>query len=116
MPASRHVLQIPPVPPASPSGWGQLYGSAPSLAVAELAQLAAGPVLVVTPEPQAADRLRDEIAFFAGDSVEILLLPDSEALPYDAFSPHPDITSQRLRTLSRLPDMTSGVVIVSLPT
>ncbi|KPK60573.1 MAG: transcription-repair coupling factor [Gammaproteobacteria bacterium SG8_31] len=116
MPASRHVLQIPPALPASPSGWGQLYGSAPSLAVAELAQLAAGPVLVVTPEPQAADRLRDEIAFFAGDNVEILLLPDSEALPYDAFSPHPDITSQRLRTLSRLPDITSGVVIVSLPT
>jgi len=37
MPASRHVLQIPPALPASPSGWGQLYGSAPSLAVAELA-------------------------------------------------------------------------------
>jgi transcription-repair coupling factor (superfamily II helicase) len=73
-------------------------------------------VLVVAGDPQEADRLRDEIAFFAPPGVEVHLLPDAETLPYDAFSPHPDISSQRLRTLSRIPDMDRGAVIVALST
>ncbi|MGD8771926.1 MAG: CarD family transcriptional regulator, partial [Gammaproteobacteria bacterium] len=110
------LLNIPDVTAAGQATWGQLYGSARALALTELAAGGDGPVLVIAPEPRSADRLRDEIAFFADDRLEVLLLPDSEALPYDAFSPHPDITSQRLRTLSRLPDLRNGVAIVALPT
>jgi transcription-repair coupling factor (superfamily II helicase) len=71
---------------------------------------------VVAGDPQEADRLRDEIAFFAAPDLDVHLLPDAETLPYDAFSPHPDITSQRLRTLSRIPNMERGVVIAALST
>jgi len=110
------LLTLPSLPAARGARWGQLYGSALALAVTELANRGPGPVLVVAAGPQAADRLRDEIRFFAAADLEVLLLPDSEALPYDAFSPHPDITSQRLRTLSRLPGLSRGVVIVALAT
>jgi len=112
----KRLLNLPALPAAPRAGWGQLYGGALALAVAELADRQPGPVLVIAPDPQTADRLRDEVQFFAARDLEVLLLPDSEALPYDAFSPHPDITSQRLRTLSRLPDLARGVVIVSLAT
>jgi len=110
------LLNLPPLPVAPGVTWGQLYGSALALAVAELAGRHAGPVLLIAPDPQSADRLKDEVQFFAAADLEVLLLPDTEALPYDAFSPHPDITSQRLRTLSRLPDLSRGVVIVALTT
>ncbi len=42
--------------------------------------------------------------------------PDYETLPYDRFSPHPDIISQRLRTLARLPMLARGIVLADLPT
>ena len=43
-------------------------------------------------------------------------MPDWETLPYDNFSPHEDIVSDRLKALSRLPTLESGVVIVSVTT
>jgi transcription-repair coupling factor (superfamily II helicase) len=54
--------------------------------------------------------------FFGGDGLEVLLFPDSETLPYDAFSPHPDLTSRRLGALTRLPSMARGVLVVALST
>ncbi|MDH4031727.1 MAG: transcription-repair coupling factor, partial [Chromatiales bacterium] len=116
MPLTRDPFSIPEIPAKGPTTWGQLYGCAGALAVASLAERSPGPIIVITADPQAADRMRDEIRFFAPPDLEVLHFPDSEALPYDAFSPHPDITSQRLRTLARLPELRNGVVIVALPT
>jgi transcription-repair coupling factor (superfamily II helicase) len=42
-------------------------------------------------------------AVLSGEGRELLQLPDWETLPYDNFSPHQDIVSERLRTLHRLP-------------
>ena len=47
---------------------------------------------------------------------EIILLQDWETLPYDNFSPHEDIISDRLKAFSRLPSLTEGIVIVSITT
>ena len=47
---------------------------------------------------------------------EIILLVDWETLPYDNFSPHEDIISDRLKAFSRLPSLTEGIVIVSITT
>jgi transcription-repair coupling factor (superfamily II helicase) len=93
--------------------WGQLYGSAPALAIAEAAARHEGPVLVLAGSPRQADQLAAEIAFFGGAALEVLLLPDAETLPWDAFSPHPDITSRRLATLARLPGLARGVVVAA---
>ncbi len=96
--------------------WGQLYGSAPALALAELAVAAAQPVLLVCEEARDADRLEGEIGFFGGSALNVLQFPDWETLPYDVFSPYQDIVSRRLATLAALPEMRSGVIIIPLST
>jgi transcription-repair coupling factor (superfamily II helicase) len=93
--------------------WGQLYGSAVAMAAAEAARRHDRPVLVVARSPRHADQLAAEIGFFAGEGMEVLPFPDAETLPYDAFSPHPDITSRRLATLARLPGLEGGVVVAA---
>ena len=96
--------------------WGQLYGSATSLWLAEAARQASGPLLVVADDARKASRLEDELRFFCGPKLYIEAFPDWETLPYDLFSPHPDIVSQRLRMLAALPGLARGIVIVDLET
>jgi transcription-repair coupling factor (superfamily II helicase) len=96
--------------------WGQLYGSATSLWLAEAARRASGPMLVVAADARQAGRLEDELRFFSAPGTYIENFPDWETLPYDLFSPHPDIVSQRLRMLSVLPRLSKGIVIVDLET
>ena len=107
-----------PLPAAAGTAlhWGQLYGAAPALAIAEAARRHAGPVLVLADSPRQADQLAAEIAFFSGADLDVLLLPDAETLPWDIFSPHPDITSRRLATLARLPSLARGVVVAATQT
>src|SRR5690606_31779748 len=96
--------------------WGQLYGSAPSLWLAEAARRASGPLLVIAADARHAARIEDELPFFSAPGTYIETLPDWETLPYDLFSPHPDIVSQRLRMLSSLPRLTKGIVVIDLET
>ena len=53
---------------------------------------------VFTANAPDAQRLTEEIAFFA-PKLTVRLLPDWETLPYDNFSPHQDLISERLDTL-----------------
>ena len=62
-----------------------------------------------------AQRLRDEIAWFAPD-LRVALLPDWETLPYDSFSPHHDLVSERLATLYRITTGDFDVAIVPATT
>ncbi|MHB8453193.1 MAG: transcription-repair coupling factor [Acidiferrobacterales bacterium] len=108
-----------PVVPRRPGemlGWRHLHGSAPGLAIAEAARQHQGPVLIVTHDTRSAQRLEEEIRFFAPASLPILPFPDWESLPYDAFSPHQDIISRRLLTLYQLPALSHGVVLLSVST
>ncbi|MDP3700138.1 MAG: transcription-repair coupling factor [Hylemonella sp.] len=74
-----------------------LAASADALALAQLAR--PGQLLaVVTASPLEAQRLAEEIAWFQPD-LRVHLLPDWETLPYDSFSPHQDLISERLATL-----------------
>jgi transcription-repair coupling factor (superfamily II helicase) len=73
-------------------------------------------LLVVAANARELSRLEDELRFFADRSLKIYSLPGWETLPYDAFSPHPDIVSQRLQLLSDLPRLTRGIVLVDLET
>jgi transcription-repair coupling factor (superfamily II helicase) len=96
--------------------WGQLYGSATSLWLAEAARRSSGPVLVIANDARQAARYEDELRFYAEPGLYIEPFPGWETLPYDVFSPHPDIVSQRLRMLSALPRLAKGIVIVDLET
>ena len=94
---------------------GPVAGAAQSHFVAELAKTTPL-ILVITENTAAAHTLASELPFFMDDIKETLLIQDWETLPYDNFSPHEDIISDRLKAFSRLPSLTEGIVIVSITT
>ncbi len=95
---------------------GQLHGSSLALAAAEFALQHSGMVMLLVADTPSALRLEQEVNFFLQGQKSVLSLPDWETLPYDSFSPHQDIISTRLTTLYRLPQMTTGVLIVPVST
>jgi transcription-repair coupling factor (superfamily II helicase) len=108
-----------PLPALAPKAGARLdlpafAGSADALAIAQLAQ--PGKLQwVVTASPLDAQRLRDEVAWFA-PNLRVLLLPDWETLPYDSFSPHQDLISERLATLYAVTRGECDVLIVAAAT
>jgi transcription-repair coupling factor (superfamily II helicase) len=91
-----------------------LHGSSDALVLARLAQ-AARPVVVFCAEAAAAHRLQAEITWFAPD-LKVCLFPDWETLPYDSFSPHQDLVSERLATLYQMQRREFDVVVVPAST
>jgi len=77
-----------------------------------------GPLLLVARDNHAAHQLESDLQTLLGAeaSLPVLAFPDWETLPWDRFSPHPDIVSQRLATLLRLPRLAKGIVIVPVQT
>ncbi|MGI5309722.1 transcription-repair coupling factor [Rheinheimera sp. WS51] len=97
--------------------WGNLHGASLPLAIASLAKSQPDFYLVVVPDTPTALRLEQELQVFHDESqTPILTLPDWETLPYDVFSPHQDIISQRLKTLYQLPRLKQAIVIVPVST
>jgi len=110
------VLRLPTLPAAAgKQHWGNLQGATLSLAIAEAASAARNFTLLLTADSQSAERLEQELAFFA-PSLPVLQFPDWETLPYDLFSPHQDIISQRIASLYRLPELSHGVLVVPITT
>ena len=109
----------PPLPaPAHSLQWRQLADSQLALALVNAARHTAAtrraPVLVITNTSEEAEQLRRELQFFAGEdpALPIYTFPDWETLPYDSFSPHQDIVSDRLSALYHLPRMHGGILLV----
>lgn len=102
--------------------WGQAFGAARTCVMADLACQHPGVCLLIADDTEQAERWHRELGFFLARSghqdtaVELLQFPDWETLPYDAFSPHRDLVSERLRTLYRLPSLTRGVLIAPVST
>ena len=97
--------------------WGNLQGAALPLALAQLITQQPALYLLVVPDTPTALKLEQELSvFYQQQDCPLLTLPDWETLPYDVFSPHQDIVSQRLKTLYQLPRLTHGLVIVPVST
>jgi transcription-repair coupling factor (superfamily II helicase) len=96
--------------------WSGLLGCGDSLALASAIQNENRLFVVITPDNQTALRLEHELAFFLQGHCPILHFPDWETLPYDVFSPLPEIISERLKTLALLPQVKRGVLVVSVTT
>ncbi|WP_048440489.1 transcription-repair coupling factor [Caenimonas sp. SL110] len=93
-------------------------GSADAMLLARVAERekAAGRLTaLVTADATDAQRLIDEIGFFAPE-LRIALFPDWETLPYDTFSPHQDLISERLATLWRISQGEADLVVVPATT
>ena len=105
-----------PVPGQS-QAWNNLHGSADLLAIAEVAAREERLVVVITRNSAGAQRWQTGLAFFGGQDIgPNLAFPDWETLPYDAFSPHQDIISERLATLRTLPATHQGILTVPVTT
>lgn len=97
--------------------WGQLYGTAQSMALASAATARRNLTLVITEDVQSAGRVMLELEFFlAGTGIHVLTFPDWETLPYDVFSPLPELISQRLQALHRLGELKQAVLVIPVTT
>ncbi|PLW69493.1 transcription-repair coupling factor [Pseudohalioglobus lutimaris] len=104
-----------PEKPGTRTAVGPFYGGSDARCIAELAS--PGQLLVViTADTSSALALERELPFYLDGDLEILAFPDWETLPYDNFSPHQDIISERLSTLHRLPHCRGGILVVPVPT
>jgi transcription-repair coupling factor (superfamily II helicase) len=104
-PGKRYTLPLP-------------TGSADAvLLAAQAARLKAqGQLLaIITSEPADTQRLELEMAFFA-PGLLVAVFPDWETLPYDTFSPHQDLISERLATLWRILQKEVDVVLMPAST
>ncbi|MGD9153762.1 MAG: transcription-repair coupling factor [Gammaproteobacteria bacterium] len=110
-------LLTPKLPKQTPGSykWGQLHGAALGLAIANTSKMHAGTILAITPDILTAHKLQQELQFFAPNET-VTIFPDWEILPYDSFSPHQDIISERLKILSQLPNLTRGILIAPINT
>ena len=111
------MLELPSPPiTGNKDCWSGLNGAGLSLAVAEAASTFDGLTLLLTDSAKNAAQLRSELAFFANPEINVLHFADWETLPYDLFSPHQDIISERLATLSQLPNTCRGILVVPVTT
>jgi len=112
-------VDLPKLTPGKRYQWPRPSGSADALLLAHLGlqEKAAGRcVAIVTADANDAQRLLEELPFFAPD-LRCAIFPDWETLPYDNFSPHQDLISERLATLWRIQqrDHQTGADVVIVP-
>ncbi len=97
-------MDLPKLQPGKRLSWPRPAGSADALLLAQLAARerdAQRVLAVLCADATDAQRLLEEIPFF-DPTLRCTLFPDWETLPYDTFSPHQDLISERLATLWRL--------------
>ena len=111
-----HSPLAPPPPPAPGQirQWSGLADAAAALAVGRLAlSRPSGVTLIIAANGAAAQRWQRELGFFT-PTLQVLPFPDRETLPYDAFSPHEDIVSERIATLNVLRNRSPGSPSIAL--
>ncbi len=92
----------------------KLIGSSDALALAQFAEQHS-PLVVIAASALEAQRLLEEIPYFS-PKLRVHLLPDWETLPYDHFSPHQDLISERLATLHHIRSQSVDVIVVPITT
>ncbi len=118
--AQRQNVLSPQLPASGQTriNWTRLYGSAKSLAIANMAIQTQKPIVVLTADTITAVNLINEINVYisANNSISVTTFPDWETLPYDLFSPYQDIISERLQTLFNLSNSKPGILVVPVTT
>ena len=115
-PTTVPVIALPDSLQLSPQQSLNLGGIPPgsqALVASRLAQQLEQPLLMIASSTAEAYRLEQALQFYA-DGLDIKLLPDWETLPYDNFSPHEDIISERLRCLTEISSLQQGIVIAPI--
>jgi transcription-repair coupling factor (superfamily II helicase) len=110
------VKNFPAPKVGSKYSWSNIIGSADAAIIAQQATFYRSKysvLLIICGEASEAQRLCAEIPLFDA-SLKVRLLPDWEILPYDQFSPHHDLISERLKTLHEFSLGQLDIVIVPL--
>jgi transcription-repair coupling factor (superfamily II helicase) len=108
-------MHLPTIAPGKRFSLPRPPGSSDALLLARLARQHAGNqqrTVIFTAEPADTARLSEELQFFDPE-LRVAVFPDWETLPYDTFSPHQDLISERLATLWRI--HSGDVDVVLLP-
>lgn len=111
-------MQLPAIAPGKRFTLPRPPGSADALLIARFAQEQAAQgklTAIITAEPADTQRLEAELPFFA-PGLRVAVFPDWETLPYDTFSPHQDLISERLATLWRIQQGEVDVVLMPAST
>lgn len=95
--------------------FGNLFGGSMSLTLSETAINAGKPLLIIAKDSLTAGRLWQEIPFFS-PTIPLIYFPDWETLPFDQFSPHQDIISDRLSALYHMRQLKNGIIITTIST
>lgn len=104
-----------PTEPSDRKTISQLHGSAQALALTELKQSTAPPIVCLVDSPSDVEQLSIDLeAYRANSEWEVLVFPDWETLPYDNFSPHEDIISDRLAVLKKLEENPNAIILATV--
>lgn len=96
--------------------WKNLQGASVSLALHYALLEHKCPMLIIAPDSLTVSRLLEELKFFSNEKDSILPIPDWETLPYDHFSPHQDIISERLAAFHKMPNLQAGAIVTTIAT
>lgn len=106
-----------PVPsrPGDRKLWGEINQTLLALEVAHLASKVSSPILLVAEDSNEAQHWYELLQYLQPE-LKLVNFPDWETLPYDFFSPHQDILSERLAALASMPNLQQAVIITTTKT
>ena len=96
--------------------WGQLYGCARSLAISDAIDQHHHLTVILTPDSLSCSQILHEVQTFNNSNAKFISFPEWETLPYDIFSPHEDIISERISSMQLLPDLEHGLLVLPVST
>ena len=105
-----------PADKASVKQWGQLYGCARSLVISDAIDQHRDLTVIVTPDSLSCNQILNEVQAINHSDAKIISFPEWETLPYDIFSPHEDIISERISSLQLLPGLDHGLLVLPIST
>lgn len=109
------LINLPPLT-GGRSSWHTGSKASISLALAQILRNHDRPLLILAPDHAMAARLHEEMSVYLPPKAPLFSFSDWETLPYDHFSPHQDIISDRLAALSRLPHLSQGAIVTTIST
>ncbi|MCP4432760.1 MAG: transcription-repair coupling factor [Gammaproteobacteria bacterium] len=112
----KSLFNIPAYNSGRPIELGQLYGSSRSLMLAEQVAGFQGLSVIVCRDTADVEQIEREVSYFSHSLSDIIRFPDLETLPYDQFSPHQDIISERIKCLASVAGRQQGLLILPIST
>ena len=114
MELNKLIKQIQMPAPQTVHNWQGGAGCAYSCLLSRVISSSDRFVVYVASGSEEVERVANELRFFGFPDTDVLTFPEWETLPYDIFSPHDDLISDRLATASDLLQVTGGVLVVSV--